>query len=873
MKSNRKERQHMIKGKSLCFLAVLILLVLPSPLSALAGASNGIAGNGTGGIWIDINAHPYTYYQGMPTWGQYAYTESGCAWFATSRASQITGKTFNQIYSGSSWYNSMYNTYGFSRGSSLQAKALACWEGHVSVVESVSGNTVTISEGGNNYYSNSSNGYCNIRTVSPSFFANDYQYGKGTWLGFVYLGAETSSSVTASWTNTVEFTDDHNAGIKGEIRTSAPVQFQEAGVYVWDDRGNLIAQKSEGTSVSGSYMYVTYNIIADMGVELNSGRDYTYQFWAKAGGNVYYGEKAAFRTGGPTTYDPEGYADGITGKDEMISINGWAFDRDDASAHLQIHIYVGGPAGSGAKFYSTCAENERRDLAPLGCGTDHGFKTDIKIEEGTYPVYVYAINVGYGNHVLLGTKTVSVSSHAYQFAGWSHDMSKTPPDGIARFKCSRCNDIQEVKASVSSQILVQATCTSKGRRSITSRAVFAGKVYTDKMEQEIPITHTWNSSYTVDKAATYTEAGSKSIHCKNCNAVKPGSQLTIPKLTEPSSPKPSQPSSPKPTQPVSPAPVSNASVQYHTHVQSYGWQNWVSNGTMSGTSGKAKRLEGIEIRLQDQPVSGSIQYRTHVQSYGWESGWKADGAMSGTSGKAKRLEAIQIRLTGAMAERYDVYYRVHAQSFGWLGWAKNGASAGTEGHGKRLEGIEIRLVAKGGAAPGSTANAFVKAGSSPSSGDSRPSGNVAYHTHVQSYGWQNWVSEGAMSGTSGQAKRLEGIEIKLQDQPVSGSIQYRTHIQSYGWEGNWKADGAMSGTSGKAKRLEAIQIRLTGKMAEQYDVYYRVHAQSFGWLGWAKNGASAGTAGHAKRLEGIEIRLVKKGGAAPGSTSRSFVQK
>ena len=297
--------------------------------------------------------------------------------------------------------------------------------------------------------------------------------------------------------------------------------------------------------------------------------------------------------------------------------------------------------------------------------------------------------------------------HGYQASGWNYNWNESTPSCTVNMRCSTCGDVKQVSASVTSKVTQAASCSRKGIRTYTATAVFKGKTYTNSTNREIPMTaHTWNSSYTVDKAATTSAAGSKSIHCKNCNAVKPGSQLTIPKLTEPSSPsKPTQPVSPKP---VSPAPVSNASVQYHTHVQSYGWQNWVSNGTMSGTSGKAKRLEGIEIRLQDQPVSGSIQYRTHVQSYGWESGWKADGAMSGTSGKAKRLEAIQIRLTGKMAEQYDVYYRVHAQSFGWLGWANNGASAGTAGHAKRLEGIEIRLVKKGGAAPGSTSRSFVQ---------------------------------------------------------------------------------------------------------------------------------------------------------------------
>lgn len=157
----------------------------------------------------------------------------------------------------------------------------------------------------------------------------------------------------------------------------------------------------------------------------------------------------------------------------------------------------------------------------------------------------------------------------------------------------------------------------------------------------------------------------------------------------------------------------------------------------------------------------------------------------------------------------------------------------------------------------------------------RLSGNsatVTYRTHVQTYGWQGWKTNGMESGTTGLSKRLEGIEIKVSDPYVSGGITYRTHVQTYGWQG-WKSDGAQSGTTGEEKRLEAIQINLTGDMAEKYDVYYRVHAQTYGWLDWAKNGESAGTAGLAKRLESIEIKLVLKGGAAPGNTARPFVEQ
>ncbi len=146
-------------------------------------------------------------------------------------------------------------------------------------------------------------------------------------------------------------------------------------------------------------------------------------------------------------------------------------------------------------------------------------------------------------------------------------------------------------------------------------------------------------------------------------------------------------------------------VHYSTHVQRYGWQDAVHDGTSSGTTGQSLRLEAIKINVGGVPYSGAIQYRTHVQTYGWQ-GWVSNNQMSGTSGQSKRLEAICIRLTGDLATRYDVYYRVHAQRFGWMGWAKNGASAGTAGYSYRLEAIQIRLVAKGSSAPGSTANAF-----------------------------------------------------------------------------------------------------------------------------------------------------------------------
>ena len=143
-------------------------------------------------------------------------------------------------------------------------------------------------------------------------------------------------------------------------------------------------------------------------------------------------------------------------------------------------------------------------------------------------------------------------------------------------------------------------------------------------------------------------------------------------------------------------------VQYQAHVQNIGWQGVVSNGATAGTSGRSLRVEALNVSIANGDYDGGIQVRTHVQNIGWQ-GW---GSSGGTSGRALRLEAMQIRLTGELANHYDVYYRVHAQNFGWMGWAKNGQEAGSAGYAYRLEAVQIKLVAKGGNAPGSTANRY-----------------------------------------------------------------------------------------------------------------------------------------------------------------------
>ena len=301
-------------------------------------------------------------------------------------------------------------------------------------------------------------------------------------------------------------------------------------------------------------------------------------------------------------------------------------------------------------------------------------------------------------------------------------------------------------------------------------------------------------------------------------------------------------------------------INYRVHVQNVGWQGWKSNGETAGTTGKSLRLEGLELKLQNQEYSGGIEYRTHVQDIGWQ-GWKSDGQMAGTTGKAYRLEALQIRLTGEMAEHYDLYYRVHIQNYGWMPYVKNGAFAGSEGFGLRLEGLEIHLVSKESGSTIQTGQGFLK--------------NVLYGSaHVQDIGNTKEVQSGKIIGTVGQKKRLEAVSFRLKgtENFMSGGVKYRAHVQDIGWQG-WKSNGQMAGTTGQKKQVEAVQIQLEGQIAQFYDIYYRAHVQNYGWLDWAKNGQVAGTSGYAYRMEAIEVILKPKGSSLPGSCARPYLKK
>lgn len=74
-----------------------------------------------------------------------------------------------------------------------------------------------------------------------------------------------------------------------------------------------------------------------------------------------------------------------------------------------------------------------------------------------------------------------------------------------------------------------------------------------------------------------------------------------------------------------------------------------------------------------------------------------------------------------------------------------------------------------------------------------------------------------MAGTEGKALSIEALKIKLaglsEEDQKDSKIIYKTHVQSYGWQKEVE-NGALAGTTGQGKRVEAVSVRLEGAIAK-----------------------------------------------------------
>lgn len=340
----------------------------------------------------------------------------------------------------------------------------------------------------------------------------------------------------------------------------------------------------------------------------------------------------------------------------------------------------------------------------------------------------------------------------------------------------------------------------------------------------------------------------------------------------------------------------NVDIRYQVHAQNIGWQEWKENGEIAGTSGQGLRLEAIKIKLINAP-NYTVEYRVHVQNIGWQS-WKQDGVVAGTSGQGLRLEAIQIRIVpkenkGTIKVETNLGNQSYFDKINVSGWkitnVENASLKIFVDNNDITDQLNIQynkrndlngIISYGddiiNAKPGFK---FILDATKFSVGthkleiklltnDNKIIGtsyinefktdkdiHILYKSHVQGIGWQDYLMDGGLSGTTGKFLRIEAINLKTYNLPQNVKLKYQAHVQGIGWQ-DWKDEGNFMGTIGQSKRIEAFRLKLDNQ--QDYTVEYRAHVQGIGWQNWKQDGAVSGTIGKFLRIEAIQIRIIKK---------------
>ncbi|MFR7991673.1 MAG: CHAP domain-containing protein [Lachnospiraceae bacterium] len=230
-----------------------------------------------------------------------AYYEIPCTWFAWQQAYDNLGIALPAWGNAVNWFSNA-QAAGYSTGSIPKANSIAVWSGntygHVAYVTAVSGgNTFTVNEGGRTDLDHTSShgvayGYQLTNAVGQS---RPYDPGK-TLLGFIYLTG--SPSVSLSWSNSDCQYDTTNAYMYIEADTNVRGSFTEAGITVWNEAGGVVGTKSENPGITGTHLNVWYNLTNELGIVLQPGTTYKYQFHIVFNGQRYKSSVMSFRTKG-----------------------------------------------------------------------------------------------------------------------------------------------------------------------------------------------------------------------------------------------------------------------------------------------------------------------------------------------------------------------------------------------------------------------------------------------------------------------------------------------------------------------------------------------------------------------------------------------
>lgn len=230
-------------------------------------------------------------------------------------------------------------------------------------------------------------------SLQGAYWTWDY-HAKAPWIKYDTVPSYLDKCIRTSCSDIVEITSD-NAWLK-----ALPCSNETAKKYGYTSVSVIESALPVGTTFQTSGLYK------------NTEGNYWY---AATILNGAYAGKSGYIYRGDTkvVYAPQSTLDNAEGGAGTVHVRGWSFDRDALDSPVPIHVYVGGPAGSGAEGYEIFANTLREDVnnAYPGVGNYHGFDSTIEVQSrGTQTLYVYACDLagGPGNQ-LFATATVTIS--------------------------------------------------------------------------------------------------------------------------------------------------------------------------------------------------------------------------------------------------------------------------------------------------------------------------------------------------------------------------------------------------------------------------------------------------------------------------------
>ena len=376
----------------ICFLLVLSIVITAFPISAMA-------------------SNPFSTGQ--------------CTWWAYRRITEMSGKEPPVIRGNAGgWYDNCLSA-GLTRGSTPVVGAIACWNngfgndtGHVAVVEAVYGDHIHISE----YNWDVALGYNEKDLYYSNMNRSSASKPNRHFLGYIYINGAPGPNVSPSPTPDPGSTPQSGGSPVGVVDEVSVRNGNSIYIRGWaydpDDQNHNVMLEAyidttrENATAGSGYQFRCTQDRPDVRAAYNLTGSTEYGFedthpTSLDGGHVIY-IYATNQVGGGDhsllgmytlnfrdTHAPYGSVDVIEGGNGTLRVAGWAKDDDDPEAAVTAHVYIGGPAGSGAKAYAVKAEGYRSDVG------NHAFDKVINItdvsEIGEKDIYIYWLNLGEGN--------------------------------------------------------------------------------------------------------------------------------------------------------------------------------------------------------------------------------------------------------------------------------------------------------------------------------------------------------------------------------------------------------------------------------------------------------------------------------------------